>query len=261
LELLLHLRDAAMMDEAQRQQCAARHWAKRKEALVQLIERHMLSGDWAMARTRLDDLQSLLPADVEVQTLGERLAAEHAARLGEDLTTARAQLRRLVSITAWQEAEEIVTSLQHKYPQEEQVRRLTADIAYEREKLERGNRERLLSELADATENRQWRRAITAAEDFIQRYPKDNVTERLQFDLPTLHDNATTHDRKEQESLFKDLLKRQNYEEAEYVARSLIEKYPHSSAALELTKMLPRVEELHRQEALKRQLAGAVASE
>ena len=260
LELLQHLRDAAMMDEAQRQQCAARHWAKRKEAMVQLIERHMLSGDWCMARSRLDDLQALLPADADVQTLRERLAAEHAARLGEDLSTARAQLRRLMSITAWQEAEEIVTSLQHKYPQDAQVQRLSADILHEREKLERENRERLLSELADATEHRQWRRAITAAEDFVQRYPKDNVTERLQFDLHTLRENATTHDRKEQECLFKDLLKRQHYEEAENVAKALIEKYPTSPSAVELTKMLPRVEELHRQETLKRQLAGAAAS-
>jgi hypothetical protein len=140
LELLQHLRDAAMMDDAQRQQCAARHWAKRKEALVHLIERHMLSGDWCMARSRLDDLQALLPADTDVQTLGERLAAEHAARLGEDVTVARAQLRRLLNITAWQEAEEIVTSLEHKYPQDAQVQHLAADLAHEREKLERENR-------------------------------------------------------------------------------------------------------------------------
>jgi hypothetical protein len=261
LELLQHLRDAAMMDDAQRQQCAARHWAKRKEALVHLIERHMLSGDWCMARSRLDDLQALLPADTDVQTLGERLAAEHAARLGEDVTVARAQLRRLLNITAWQEAEEIVTSLEHKYPQDAQVQNLAADLAHEREKLERENRERLLSELADATDQRQWRRAITAAEDFVQRYPKDNVTERLQFDLATLRDNATAHDRKEQETLFKDLLKRQHYAEAENVAKALIEKYPTSPAAAELTRMLPRVEELHRQETLKRQLAGAAATD
>jgi hypothetical protein len=261
LELLQHLRDAAMMDDAQRQHCAARHWAKRKDSLMHLVDRHILSGDWSMARSRLDELCTLLPTDPDVQTLAERLASEHAARLCEDLTTARAHLRRLTSLTAWQEAEEIVTSLQHKYPHEEQVRRLTADLAHEREKLDRQHRDRLLAELADATEHHHWRRAITAAEEFIQRHPQDPVSERLQFDLATLHENAATHDRKEQESRFKDLLKHHHYEEAENVAKSLIQQYPTSPAAAELIKMLPRVEELHRQETLKRQLAATATGD
>ena len=56
-----------------------------------------------------------------------------------------------------------------------------------------------------------------------------------------------TQERKEQESLFKDLLKRQRYDEALAVAKGVITKYPNSSAAAELTKLLPKVEDLIRQ--------------
>lgn len=111
--------------------------------------------------------------------------------------------------------------------------------------------------MGDATEKRQWRRAIESAEEFIQRFPEDTVTERLRFDLTMLGDNATAAERKEQEGLFKDLLRRQRYDEAQRVANALIEKYPGSPAAAELTKMLPRVEELIRQEKMKRQGVGA----
>ena len=56
-------------------------------------------------------------------------------------------------------------------------------------------------------------------------------------------------ERKEQEARFKDLLKRQRYEEALSVARIVIQRYPQSPTATELNKLLPRVEEMARQEA------------
>ncbi len=59
LELLQQIRDSAMMNETQREQYAIAHWAKRKEAISKLVERHMLSGDWAMAKSRLEELRAL----------------------------------------------------------------------------------------------------------------------------------------------------------------------------------------------------------
>jgi hypothetical protein len=67
-----------------------------------------------------------------------------------------------------------------------------------------------------------------------------------------LRDNAGVQERKEQEELFKDLLKRQRHEEALAVARSVIEKYPESPSAVELLKLVPKVEEMIREEKLKR---------
>jgi hypothetical protein len=58
--------------------------------------------------------------------------------------------------------------------------------------------------------------------------------------------------------LFKELLHRQRYEEAIGVARHLIDRFPGTSAAMELNKLLPKVEELSRQEQQKRAPAQAV---
>ncbi len=257
LEILQQIRDAAMMSDSQRAQCAVAHWNRRKETISKLVERHMLSGDWAMAKWRVEELRTLLPEDEDLRFLSGRVMSAHAVRMTEELTAARAQLKQLVSVQAWAEADEILACLQMKYPQETQVLQLAGDIAHDREKFERQHRERLLSQLGDATEKRQWRRAIESAEEFIQRFPEDTVTERLRFDLTMLGDNASAAERKEQEGLFKDLLRRQRYDEAQRVANALIEKYPGSPAAAELTKMLPRVEELIRQEKMKRQGVGA----
>jgi hypothetical protein len=98
---------------------------------------------------------------------------------------------------------------------------------------------------------------VLAVDEFIRRYPLDPRAEALRMDLPTLQENAAAHERKEQEEHFKDLLKKQKYDEAVLVARAVIRKYPHSPTATELNKLLPRVEEMARQEA-SRVAEGAV---
>jgi hypothetical protein len=90
---------------------------------------------------------------------------------------------------------------------------------------------------------------VLAVDEFIRRYPLDPRAEALRLDQPTLLENAAAQERKEQEEHFKDLLKRQRYDEAILVARAVIHKYPKSPTAAELNKLLPRVEEMARQEA------------
>jgi hypothetical protein len=257
LELLQQIRDVSLMNDSQLQQVAVRHWAKRKEHLRLKVERHMLSGDWPTAKARLEELQALLPDDVEVKQLAERISEEHAVRLDEDLKVARAQLKQLYKINAWQEAEEIVLGLEHKYPHDREVAELTREVENKKDAVEREIREHLLSNVTEATGKHDWARGVAALEEFLHRFPTDSLADRLRVDLLTLRENAGAQERKEQEALFKELLKQHEYEKADNLAKSLIEKYPASSTAAELAKLLPKVEELMHQEKLKRQAVDA----
>ncbi|MGN6368631.1 MAG: hypothetical protein ACTHN5_10250 [Phycisphaerae bacterium] len=248
MDLLEQVRDAALMNDTQRRQLGAIHWSKRKQTLTESIERHMLSGNWAPARLQLQELQALLPEDGEVKSLAEKVAGEYAARLSEDLRAADSQLRHLLSIAAWQEAGELVAALEHKYPGAPQVEHMRKVVQQERDAFEREHKERLLAQVSEATGKKQWQRAISAVDEFIQKYPLDKRTELLRVDLGLMQENARTQERKEQEQQFRELLKRHRYEEAIGVARALIAKYPNSQAAVELTKLLPKVEDLARQQ-------------
>ena len=248
LDLLEQVRDAALMSDAQRRQLGAIHWGKRKLLLTESIERHMLSGNWAPARVQLEELQALLPEDGEVRSLAEKVSGEYAARLSEDLRAADSQLRHLLSIAAWQEAGELVAALEHKYPGAAQIRNMRENVQQERDAFEREHKERLLAQVSEATAKKQWQRAIGAVEEFIAKYPHDKRTELLRVDLATVQENARTQERKEQEVQFRELLKRHRYEEAIGVARAVIAKYPNSPSAVELTKLLPKVEDLYRQQ-------------
>lgn len=256
LDLLQQIRDVTMMSDAQRHLWSSRHWTRKKEFITRLIERNITTGEWAVAFTRMEELRALLPEDAEVQALGQRLVEEQSARLKDDITAARTQLRHLMSITAWAQAEEVAAALLNKYPHEAEVQAVTADVQRERAAFEQENMQRLFLDLHDSTEHRQWMRTIQVAEELVRRYPYEKRVEKLRKDLPTIRENAESQERKEQEDLFKDLLNRQRYEEAAGVARGVIGKYPNSQAAQQLMKLLPKVEELIKQEKLKRQQTG-----
>ena len=184
------------------------------------------------------------------------MESEQSSRLEEDVRVARGRLKQLMSAALWQQAEELAGGLQEKYPGKAEADRLADDVRRERDNWERENMERLFRDISAANDKRQWRHAAQAVEEFIRRYPLDPRAEALRLDLPTLQENAAAHERKEQEEHFKDLFKRQRYDEALVVARGMIQKYPHSPLATELNKLLPRVEEMATQEAAKAATGG-----
>lgn len=253
VEVLKQLRDLMMMSENQRSQFAHHHFGKRKDVLLKQIERAIATSHWQTAEEQIRELQRILPEDPIGSELAARVADEKMTRLHQDIEAARIQLRHLMSITAWTQAEELVAGLHQRYPTAVEVQELGAEVRQEKTAFEQDHLQRLILDLKEATDHRQWRHAVSLAEELIRRYPSEKQVERLRVDLPTLQENAESQDRKEQETQFKDLLHRQRYEEALAIAHQLIAKYPNSSAATELSKLTPKVQELIAQEKLKHQ--------
>lgn len=253
LDMLRQLRDLSMMNEVQRSQYAHAQFEKRKEGMLKQIDRAIATSHWHIAEELIHELQHLLPDDPAGAELAARVSTEKASRLHQDIEAARIQLRHLMSITAWPQADEIIDGLQQRYPDATDVEVLADELRHERTTFEAENLQRLFLDLKDATDHRQWRRAMAAADELIRRYPNDKKVEKLRIDLPTLQENADAQERRELETQFKDLLQRQRYEEAHDIAKRLIAKYPLSPAATELNKLLPKVQELIAQEKAKRQ--------
>jgi len=260
--VLEQLRDITLMNEQQRQHYAQRYWAQRKQMHIVAIEREVLVGDWAAVFGRLEELQVVLPGDAQVAELRGRVESEQNARLEEDVRMARNRIKQFMaagSAANWTQAEDLAGALQMRYPGRVEATQLVEDVRREREAWERENAERLFRDIAAATEKRQWRHAVLAVEEFIRRYSLDARAEALRLDLPMLQENAGAQERKEQEEHFKDLLKRQRYDEALAVARAVIQKYPQSPTSTELTKLMPRVEEMAKQEAATQASLAGVA--
>jgi tetratricopeptide (TPR) repeat protein len=251
-QMLIELRDLLLMNDHQRATASRRHWDQRKEDHIRMIERAIAMDDWEHSQALVAELQSMLPDDPIGEEMAQRVESEQGVRRRNDLEAARSQIRHMISVNGWGQAEETTQRLERRYPRHPDVEILRMELAAEREAFERENLQRLFNELREASEQRQWRRAMLVAEELLRRYPDDKQVSRLQLDLPTLRENAEAQERREEEALFKELLQRQRYDEAIGVAQHLISRFPTSSAAAELNRLLPKVEELSRQEQQKR---------
>ncbi len=258
LHLLTQIRDLALMTEAQRLERAAQLHQQRRDALTAEIRQLSNRQQWKAASVALDKFRSALPGDPLAAELETQLAAARANRVGADIDAVQSDLRQFMSINAWDRVEEIVGKLEMAYPGEPQVEDLVRSVRREQQSWRAEELQRLLSDFHEAADHRRWRQACLIAQQLVERYPDEKAIERIRVELTTLRNNADAQDRQEMEIEFKDLLNRHRYEECLAVAEKLINTYPDSKAATELTKMLPKLHELIRQERVRRQQsAGA----
>ena len=254
IEMLTQVRDLLLMNEEQRAARGKQYWAARTAYLRKVIDQQIAMGDWAEAEKHVQELHTAAPDDPSVEMLARRIEEEQTKRMLAAVAAARERARHFMSITAWTQAEAVMADLKEHFPNSAEAETLAGEVRVEKEAFDRETLARLFLDLKDASEHRQWRRALGAAEELIKRYPHDKKVEKLAGDLGTIRENAEAQERREQEELFKDLLKRQRYEEALSVANSVINKYPASTSAAELNRLLPKVEELIRQATTAKQM-------
>jgi hypothetical protein len=247
LAMVAEVRDLLLMNAEQREARSRAHWEQRKSSMRAEVERLISAGDWSAAEREIRSLQAIAPQDTTMGALFTRITQEQERRLNVALTEGRVRIRHFMSITAWPQAGQILDQLRAQFPDSVAVEELAAEVASEREAFDRETIARLYQDVKDASERREWRRAHASAEELVRRYPHDKKAEKIRGELDTMKENADSQERREQEELFKDLLKRQRYDEAYSVAMGVINKYPASPSAAELNKLLPKVEELIRQ--------------
>ncbi len=258
IHLLTQIRDLALMTEAQRLERAAQLHQQRRDAFTADIRQFINRQQWSAASAALEKFRSALPGDPQATELEAQLSTARANRVRSDIEAVQADLRQFMSINAWDRVEEIVGKLELAYPGEPQVEDLVRSVRREQQSWRAEELQRLLSDFHEAADHRRWRQACLIAQQLVERYPEEKAIERIRVELTTLRNNADAQDRQEMEVEFKDLLNRHRYEECLAVAEKMIDTYPDSKAAAELTKMLPKLHELIRQERIRRQQsAGA----
>ncbi len=258
LHLLTQIRDLALMTEAQRLERAAQLHRQRRDAFTAEIRQCINRQQWKAASGALEKFRSALPDDPLATELETQLSTARANRVRSDIDAVQSDLRQFMSINAWDRVEEIVGKLELAYPGDPQVEDLVGNVRREQQSWRAEELQRLLSDFHEATDHRRWRQACLIAQQLVERYPDEKAIDRIRVELATLRNNADAQDRQEMEVEFKDLLNRHRYEECLAVAEKMIDTYPDSKAAAELTKMLPKLHELIRQERVRRQQsAGA----
>ncbi len=256
VDLLSQLRDYSLMDETQRRSAAIRHWSQRKASLLEQFDLHLRDQNWLAADETIKELRAMLPEDPIGGELAARLHAQQQKVVERALEDAGERVRQAVGLGAWDQVEQVVRELQGRFPKDSAVQAFITQVRQEQASFYKEEFQNLLASLKDATEHRQWQRAVLFAQQLMDRYPDEKLVDRIRQDFSTLQSNADAQERQEEESLFKDLLQRQRFEEALEVANRIMDRFPHSASAEAVSKLLPKVIELVKQEKARRQQAS-----
>ena len=257
VDLLVQLREVALMNDQQRQAMSDTYWKKKKARLAETISHHIQRREWRRAGDRIDEMLAVDSSDPVAREFLQRVSDEKQAEVEQVVRDAKNQLGEWISIGEWDKVRELLHRLSEHYADEPAVAALVDQVRKEEHAARIDELHSLFAALKEATEHRQWQRAWICARQLIQRYPDEKLVEQIRANLPTLEQNARIQECKEDEAMFQDLLHRQRYEEALEVANRMVEKFPDSPAAVELThRMIPKVRELARQDRLKRQQAA-----
>ncbi len=241
--LTREVRDISLLNEEQR---SLRLQAQGK-AVLSLLQREvpvlLREHNWIEARNRVQEARERFPSFSEWDALEKQIEQMRAQVEARDIEAAERQVDDLTSLGAWDRVAEVMNELLERHPDAPRANELAQRLRAQRNQAEAEQRTRLMARAQEASNNREWKAALTAATSLIQRYPKSPEAQALRMQLPTLQENAEIQTRQQMETEIRDLIKEHRFDEALHVAHELLERYPESPQAGVLRDKLPRLEE------------------
>ena len=241
--LLREVRDISLLTDEQR---SLRLQAQGKAALS-LLQREvpvlLREHNWIEARNRVEEARERFPTFSEWDALERKIEQMRAQVETHDIEAAERQVDDLTSLGAWERVAEVMDELLERHPDAPRANELAQRLRAQRNQAEAEQRTRLMAQAQEASNNREWRTALTAATSLIQRYGKSPEAQALRMQLPTLQENAEIQTRQQMETQIRDLIKEHRFDEALRAAHELLDQYPDSPQAGVLRDQLPRLEE------------------
>ncbi len=252
LAVMTELRDSLLMSEPERAAMLKRRLDQKRRGLIEKLHHHLRHEEWKAAEAILHDFNFLFPDDPQKKDLLDELVFAKQRKADLDLSDAQDRIRGWVGSNRWDMVEPLVAKLELQYPDDRGVVDYVRQIRREMQSWHHEELQNLIGQLKDASDHRQWRRASLIAQQLLEKYPDDKLVEKLRSELPTLRKNADLQEVKDLEAQFKELLQRRRYDEAFPIAQKVIDEHPETAVANELVKMLPKLQELMKQEKLRR---------
>jgi hypothetical protein len=255
VELLEEIREAATMDESQRQ---ARQRALRdrsKAATIADASSAIQGRQWARADKLIAGLEADYPVDASIAELHRQLAAGRSAAEGEAAAKIRANVEDLMAISSWDEAYAMALEFAENFPQNDDGAALLQRVTRERDIFNESTVHQLYEEIKSDLERRRWRRTLAGAQRLLERFPDHRKTVKIRAQLRTIQDNAEIEERQEQEAKIQDLIRSKRFSEAIELAEHLLDRFPLSPQAGSLEELLPKMRELAMQQAIEAEAA------
>lgn len=242
--LLKDVFEITLLPEAERQQRAADHRARRLQSLKQQIDRVLQQRRFDLLEPLVIELQNVFGDCPDAEELKLRAWAARDAALAETLTQLESQVLSLTSVGHWRSAEDAVRQQLVLFPDQPELLSMIQRIRHEHEAWRETAIGKLYAQIKDAIDRREWRRALRDAEDMAARFADHPRGAKIVQQLSTIRDNAEIEARQELEKRIQELIRSRRFDEAISLAEELINRYPLSPQAAECRALVPKLEEL-----------------
>ncbi len=241
--LLREVRDISLLSEDQRRMRLEAQGRAVLSATMADVPLLLREHNWIEARRRVQSARERFPMFREWDALEQQIEQMRTQVEEHDIASAERQIQDLRMLGAYDRIAEVVKELLERHPDSLRARELAQRDSEERSKAHAATRARLLAQVQDCANHRQWEDAMTLANQLIREYPKSVEAQQLRLDLPRLRENGEILARKRLETEYSTLVREHQYDLALQIARRVIEHYPSSPQAAAMREQLPRLEQ------------------
>ncbi len=248
LEQLRELNCNLLLSEPRRQLKWKYLTEESSQRLIRQLEHSLGAGDLVAAEKVLDRLVRLVPDSPEIPALRERIETTRCEAMARAEDEADRQVNEFMAAGDFVRAGAVAETLGANYPDSARASELIGRVHRERDAFVTEQRLAMFRRIEKAAADRHWQSALQAAGELLEAYPNSPEADTVRTQLPTITDNAQIEEVRRLRDRIRDLITRRRFGEAIEAARDIIERFPQSAAAAELSQQMPKLEELAKSE-------------
>ncbi|MCY2929355.1 MAG: tetratricopeptide repeat protein [Planctomycetota bacterium] len=147
----------------------------------------------------------------------------------------------MMAVADYDRAEAAVESMIERLGVTEETKAFADSVRSEASAFREEQRGRMLAEVRQYAESRQWRRALDAARELVSEHPRSRQAEEVRPTILLLEENARIEEVRELRDRVADLIERKRFAEAVEVAEDLIHRFPDTQVAGQLTREIDKL--------------------
>ncbi|MCY2924131.1 MAG: hypothetical protein NT031_01605, partial [Planctomycetota bacterium] len=135
-------------------------------------DRAILAGDFRRGQDWIDELAQARPDDRRVVELGTRLREAQASLSAVEFAKQKKYVEDMLAVADYDRAENAVEALVDRLGETEEIKAFAEMVKGEAAAFREEQRRRMLAEVRQFAEARQWRKALGAARDLASEHPR-----------------------------------------------------------------------------------------
>jgi len=235
-----------LLSDEQRRIRRERSQKRLAEQLVGEAERALEIDDADAAQQAVDRLAEAVPDLPELPELAGKVASARSDGPKRRIERARREVEQLLAAGNIREAETVAEKLVVEEPDFPQAQSLLEHVHGEAEAQVARQRRAIYSRLEQLATDRRWSEALRVAQQLVAAYPESSEAQMVMVQMPTLEDNVRIQEARRLRDRIRGHIGRKEFAAARDLAEELLERFPHTAAAGELRRQLPKLEELSR---------------